>query len=71
MIENAAREPEVVDPGQLPQRAGANIQGAGIRYPWTIDGAERLHGGSYSVQPDRIETGTFPAGAATAADHLP
>lgn len=63
VIENAAREPEVVDLANFLNTLGAKIQGAGTD-TLTIDGVERLHGGSYSVQPDRIETGTFLVGAA-------
>ncbi|WP_439842684.1 UDP-N-acetylglucosamine 1-carboxyvinyltransferase [Aeromonas taiwanensis] len=63
VIENAAREPEVVDLAHFLNTLGAKIQGAGTD-TLTIDGVERLHGGSYTVQPDRIETGTFLVGAA-------
>lgn len=63
VIENAAREPEVVDLANFLNTLGAKIQGAGTD-TLTIDGVERLHGGNYSVQPDRIETGTFLVGAA-------
>ncbi|KIQ80335.1 UDP-N-acetylglucosamine 1-carboxyvinyltransferase [Aeromonas sp. L_1B5_3] len=63
VIENAAREPEVVDLAHFLNTLGAKIQGAGTD-TLIIDGVERLHGGSYSVQPDRIETGTFLVGAA-------
>ncbi|WP_421223216.1 UDP-N-acetylglucosamine 1-carboxyvinyltransferase [Aeromonas enteropelogenes] len=63
VIENAAREPEVVDLTNFLNTLGAKIQGAGTD-TLVIDGVERLHGGSYSVQPDRIETGTFLVGAA-------
>ena len=63
VIENAAREPEVVDLANFLNTLGAKIQGAGTD-TLTIDGVERLHGGSYTVQPDRIETGTFLVGAA-------
>ncbi len=62
VIENAAREPEVVDLANFLNTLGAKIQGAGTD-TLTIDGVERLHGGNYSVQPDRIETGTFLVGA--------
>ncbi|MEW5770454.1 MAG: UDP-N-acetylglucosamine 1-carboxyvinyltransferase [Pseudomonadota bacterium] len=58
VIENAAREPEVVDLAQCLISMGAQISGAGtdvIR----IRGVERLHGASHRVMPDRIETGTF------------
>jgi UDP-N-acetylglucosamine 1-carboxyvinyltransferase len=63
IIENAAREPEVVDLAACLEAMGAKIQGAGtdvIR----IEGVERLHGGRHRVMPDRIETGTFLAAAA-------
>ncbi|MBL0599285.1 UDP-N-acetylglucosamine 1-carboxyvinyltransferase [Aeromonas jandaei] len=63
VIENAAREPEVVDLAHFLNALGAKIQGAGTD-TLIIDGVEHLHGGSYSVQPDRIETGTFLVGAA-------
>ncbi|OYD24584.1 UDP-N-acetylglucosamine 1-carboxyvinyltransferase [Oceanimonas baumannii] len=63
IIENAAREPEVVDLANFLNGLGANIQGIG-QDTLIIDGVESLHGGSYSVQPDRIETGTFLVGAA-------
>ncbi len=65
VIENAAREPEVVDLAQLLIAMGAQIQGAGTDRI-VIDGVQRLHGAQYSVQPDRIETGTYlVAGAIT------
>lgn len=63
LIENAAREPEVVDLADFLNALGARIEGAGtdlIR----IQGVERLGGGDYRVMPDRIETGTFLVGAA-------
>ncbi|MFQ2701583.1 UDP-N-acetylglucosamine 1-carboxyvinyltransferase [Aeromonas caviae] len=69
VIENAAREPEVVDLANFLNALGANIQGAGTD-TLTIDGVERLHGGSYSVQPDRIETGTFLVGAAVTGGNI-
>ncbi|MCC5855821.1 MAG: UDP-N-acetylglucosamine 1-carboxyvinyltransferase [Idiomarina sp.] len=58
VLENAAREPEVVDLAKFLNTLGADIRGAGtdtIR----IQGVDRLHGGEYRVLPDRIETGTF------------
>ena len=65
VLENAAREPEVVDLANFLVSLGARIQGAGTDRI-VIQGVERLHGGSYDVQPDRIETGTFlVAGAIT------
>ena len=63
IIENAAREPEVVDLAACLESMGAKIQGAGsdvIR----IEGVERLHGARHRVMPDRIETGTFLVAAA-------
>ncbi len=65
VIENAAREPEVLDLAQLLIAMGAQIQGAGTDRI-VIDGVSRLHGAQHAVQPDRIETGTFlVAGAIT------
>lgn len=63
IIENAAREPEVVDLARYLVAMGADIQGAGtdtIR----ITGKEKLHGAHHTVLPDRIETGTFLVAAA-------
>jgi UDP-N-acetylglucosamine 1-carboxyvinyltransferase len=63
VIENAAREPEVVDLAQCLISMGAQISGAGtdvIR----IRGVESLHGASHRIMPDRIETGTFLCAAA-------
>ncbi|MGM8850294.1 UDP-N-acetylglucosamine 1-carboxyvinyltransferase [Salinicola sp. V024] len=65
VLENAAREPEVVDLAECLIAMGANIRGQGTD-TITIEGVERLHGCHYEVMPDRIETGTFlVAGAAT------
>ncbi|MDP2963938.1 MAG: UDP-N-acetylglucosamine 1-carboxyvinyltransferase [Sulfurimicrobium sp.] len=63
VLENAAREPEVVDLAECLKAMGANIEGAGTDII-TIRGVERLHGASYSVMPDRIEAGTFLVAAA-------
>jgi len=63
VIENAAREPEVVDLALCLTAMGAKIQGAGSD-TITIDGVERLHGARHAVMPDRIETGTFLVAAA-------
>ena len=69
-IENAAKEPHVVDVANFLNSMGADIRGAGtdiIR----INGVERLHGTEYSVIPDQIEAGTFMfAAAATHGDVL-
>ncbi|MDJ0738278.1 MAG: UDP-N-acetylglucosamine 1-carboxyvinyltransferase [Gammaproteobacteria bacterium] len=58
IIENAAREPEVVDLANCLNAMGARISGAGTT-TITIDGVATLHGADYNVLPDRIETGTF------------
>ena len=58
VIENAAREPEILDVAIFLNKMGANIQGAGTD-SITIEGVERLGGCEHSVVPDRIETGTF------------
>ncbi len=65
IIENAAREPEVVDLAQFLNAMGAKIVGAGTD-KIIVHGVEKLHGCDYSVMPDRIETGTYLcAGAIT------
>ena len=63
VIENAAREPEIVDTANFLNTLGAKISGAGSD-KITIEGVERLGGGVYRVLPDRIETGTFLIAAA-------
>ena len=63
VIENAAREPEVVDLAACLEAMGAKIRGAG-GHVITIEGVERLHGARHRVMPDRIETGTFLVAAA-------
>ena len=63
ILENAALEPEIVDLAECLKALGANIEGAGTGRI-VIEGVERLHGGSHSVVPDRIETGTFLVAAA-------
>ena len=63
IIENAAREPEVVDLANCLVSMGARISGAGtdvIR----IRGVDKLHGATHSIMPDRIETGTYLCAAA-------
>ncbi len=65
IIENAAREPEVVDLADCLNAMGAQIGGAGTD-TLVIEGVEQLHGTRYQVLPDRIETGTYLlAGAIT------
>ena len=64
LLENAAREPEVVDLARCLTAMGAKIEGAGsdvIR----IEGVPHLRGASHAVMPDRIETGTYLAAVAT------
>ncbi len=63
IIENAAREPEVVDLANCLEAMGARIRGAGSDVI-TVEGVARMHGASHSIMPDRIETGTFLAAAA-------
>ena len=58
VLENAAREPEVVDLANCLTAMGAKIEGAGSDVI-TVHGVERLHGADYRVMPDRIEAGTF------------
>lgn len=63
ILENAAREPEVVDLADLLTKMGAQIEGAGTDVI-TIDGVDRLRGAEHRVIPDRIEAGTFMIAAA-------
>jgi UDP-N-acetylglucosamine 1-carboxyvinyltransferase len=65
VLENAAREPEVIDLAQCLVRMGAQISGAGTDRI-TIEGVARLHGATHAIMPDRIETGTFLAAVAAA-----
>lgn len=58
VLENAAREPEVVDLAELLIKMGARIEGHGTDRI-VIEGVERLHGARHSVTPDRIEAGSF------------
>ncbi|NLZ78811.1 MAG: UDP-N-acetylglucosamine 1-carboxyvinyltransferase [Gammaproteobacteria bacterium] len=62
-LENAAREPEIVDLANCLIAMGAKIQGAGTD-TIIIDGVEKLGGATYHVMPDRIETGTYLVAAA-------
>jgi len=63
VIENAAREPEIVDLANCLNSMGAKVSGAGSD-TLTIEGVEKLFGEEYCVMPDRIETGTFLVAAA-------
>ena len=69
VIENAAREPEVVDLANCLIAMGAQISGAGTD-SIHIRGVERLHGASHAVMPDRIETGTYLCAAAAAGGSI-
>lgn len=70
VIENAAKEPHIVDLANFLNSMGANIMGAGTDVI-KIRGVEKLHGTSYAVIPDQIEAGTFMiAAAATKGDVL-
>ena len=63
VIENAAREPEIVDLCQCLVAMGAKIEGIGTA-TLTVTGVSKLHGAAYRVMPDRIETGTYLVAAA-------
>ena len=70
VLENAAKEPHIVDLANFLNSMGANIMGAGTDVI-KIHGVEKLHGGTYSIIPDQIEAGTFMvAAAATGGDIL-
>ena len=63
IIENAAREPHIVDLANFLNSMGADVRGAGTDTV-KINGVDRLHGGSYSIIPDQIEAGTYMCAAA-------
>jgi len=65
VLENAAREPEVVDLADCLVAMGARISGAGTDRI-VIEGVDRMHGATHRIMPDRIETGTFLAAVAAA-----
>ena len=69
IIENAAREPEVVDLANCLNAMGAKVSGAGTDVI-TVTGVPRLKGASHHVMPDRIETGTFLAAAAATGGEI-
>src|SRR5690606_36562766 len=68
-IENAAREPEVVDLANFLNAMGAKIRGAGTDRI-VVEGVEKLQGASYDVLPDRIETGTYLVAGAITRGHV-
>ena len=69
VIENAAKEPHIVDLANFLNSMGANIMGAGTDVI-KIRGVERLGGGSYSIIPDQIEAGTYMAAVAAAGGEV-
>ena len=69
VIENAAREPEVVDLAECLIKMGAKITGHGTDRI-TIEGVAALHGAEHAIIADRIETGTFLVAAAAAQGHI-
>jgi UDP-N-acetylglucosamine 1-carboxyvinyltransferase len=70
VLQNAAREPEIVDCAVFLNLMGAKIRGAGTDTV-TIEGVKALHGNTYTIIPDRLEAGTYLlAGAATGGDVL-
>ena len=68
-LENAAREPEVVDLANCLIAMGARIEGAGSD-TITITGVDRLHGAAHRIMPDRIESGTFLVAATAAGGNI-
>ena len=69
LLENAAREPEVVDLANCLIAMGAKIEGAGSD-TIAITGVEKLHGAEHCIMPDRIESGTFLVAAAAAGGNI-
>ena len=63
IIENAAREPYIVDLANFLNSMGADVRGAGTDTV-KVNGVDRLHGGTYSIIPDQIEAGTYMVAAA-------
>nr|WP_207927384.1 UDP-N-acetylglucosamine 1-carboxyvinyltransferase [Streptococcus catagoni] len=69
VLENAAREPEIVDLAQLLNKMGAKVRGAGTE-TLTITGVDSLHGVDHDVVQDRIEAGTFMVAAAMTSGNV-
>ncbi|MEA5151810.1 MAG: UDP-N-acetylglucosamine 1-carboxyvinyltransferase [Oscillospiraceae bacterium] len=63
IIENAAREPHIVDLANFLNSMGADVRGAGTD-TIKVNGVEKLHGGTYTIIPDQIEAGTYMVAAA-------
>jgi UDP-N-acetylglucosamine 1-carboxyvinyltransferase len=68
-IENAAKEPEIIDVANMLNEMGAHVRGAGTSIV-TIDGVDQLNGCVHEIIPDRIEAGTFIIMAAAAAEKV-
>ena len=69
VLDNAAREPEIVDLARCLVAMGARIEGAGTER-LSVEGVERLHGATYAVMPDRIEAGSYACAAAITGGEL-
>jgi UDP-N-acetylglucosamine 1-carboxyvinyltransferase len=69
IMENAAREPEIVDLCNLLVAMGVQIEGIGTE-TLTIEGTDRLHGATYSVMPDRIEAGSYACAVGIAGGEI-
>ena len=69
VIENAAREPEVMDLAHCLNQMGAKVRGMGTD-TISIEGVKKLHGTTYDVLPDRIETGTYLCAGALTSGHI-
>lgn len=69
VIDNAAREPEIIDVATMLNNMGARVRGAGTNVI-TIDGVDKLHGTRHQVIPDRIEAGTYIALAAAVGEGI-
>lgn len=69
IIENAAKEPEIIDVSSLLNKMGAKVRGAGTNVI-TIDGVDHLGGCIHEIIPDRIEAGTYIILAAACAEHM-
>jgi UDP-N-acetylglucosamine 1-carboxyvinyltransferase len=69
VLENAAREPEVIDLAECLNAMGAHVKGAGTDMI-TIEGVKELHGAMHRVMPDRIEIGTFLCAAAATGGEI-
>ena len=69
VLENAAREPEIIDLAECLNAMGARVRGAGSDVI-TIEGVEQLHGAMHRVMPDRIEIGTFLCAAAATGGEI-